>query len=412
VSIWRGVLSPADQAWLKTHQDLAQRADSLTIDGLARLVTGSQTSANVYGGDISAAEQSVAIASAVDLIASLVSELPIDVFSGKGAARREVAMPSWLEDPSGDGYGVQDWIYRLIYSYAYRGNIYGDVLSRSRQATGNGFITQMEWWHPDKVHGAMIDGEVKWTAGGTEVPAGRMYHRRAFPVPGQIEGQSPISRAATQVGISLAATRFGKGWFDSDANPTGILRNTLGQVDQEKAKGIKDRFMAALRGTREPIVMGRGWEWDTISVSPEESQFLQTMGWSEAQCARIFGPGIAEILGYETGGGMTYANVQDRDITLLKYAVGKWIRRVERVLSDMLPKPQYVILNRDALLETNTLARYQAYALALQGKPWKEVNEVREKENLEPIDDSEPEPAPADEPPAGDEPSEDPEGEQ
>lgn len=397
--------------WFRQAQP-ERRTDALTIDGLARLVTGSQTSANVYGGDISAAEQSVAISSAVDLIASLVSELPIDVFSGRGPARREVAMPSWLEDPSGGGYGVQDWIYQLIYSYAYRGNAYGDVLSRSRPASGNGFITQMEWWHPDSVHGDVIDGEVKWTAGGTEVPSGRMYHRRAFPVPGQIKGQSPISRAATQVGISLAATRFGKGWFDSDANPTGILRNTLGQVDQEKAKGIKDRFMAALRGTREPIVMGRGWEWDTISISPEESQFLQTMGWSESQCARIFGPGIAEILGYETGGGMTYANVQDRDITLLKYAVGKWIRRVERVLSDMLPKPQYVILNRDALLETNTLARYQAYALALQSKPWKEVNEVREKENLEPLAD--PEPAPPEDPPADEPPNstDDPEEEQ
>lgn len=387
--------------WFRNAK-VEQRSESLTIDGLARLISGAQSPANVNGGDISAAEQSVAIGSAVDLIASVVSELPIDIFTGKGQARTEVkAMPSWLEDPAGDGHGVQDWIYRLLYSYLYRGNVYGDILARSRQASGNGFITQLEWWHPDRINATMVDGEIQWSADGQEVTAGRMYHRRSNPVPGQIKGQSPISRSATQIGISLAATRFGKGWFDSDANPTGILRNTLGNVDQDKARGVKDRFMAALRGSREPIVMGRGWEWDTISVSPEESQFLQTMGWSEAQCARIFGPGIAEILGYETGGGMTYANVQDRDITLLKYAVGKWIRRVERVLSDMLPKPQYVILNRDALLETNTLARYQAYALALQNAPWKEVNEVREKENLEPLEDPEPEPEPepVDEPP-------------
>jgi HK97 family phage portal protein len=240
----------------------------------------------------------------------------------------------------------------------------------------------MDLWHPDQVTGTMVEGKVKWTAGGHEVPTGRMYHRRVNPVPGQIVGQSPIARNAIPVGISLAATRFGKSWFDSDANPTGILRNTLGAVDQNKARGIKERFMAALRGTREPIVMGRGWEWQTISITPEESQFLQTMGWSEAQCARLFGPGIAEILGYETGGGMTYANVQDRDIQLLKYAVGRWIRRVERVIYDFLPRPQYAIFNRDALLETNTLQRYQAYALATQNAAWKEVNEVRELENL------------------------------
>jgi HK97 family phage portal protein len=351
-----------------------------------------QSSANVNGGLIENAQQSVAISSAVDLIASIVSELPIDIYSGKGSARKELPkLPGWLEDPAGDGYGIEDWIYKLIYSWAYRGNIYGDILARQRQ-DGAGFITQMDLWHPDQVTGTMVQGKVKWTAGGQEVPTSRMYHRRVNPVPGQIVGQSPIARNAIPVGISLAATRFGKSWFDSDANPTGILRNTLGAVDRDKARGIKERFMAALRGTREPIVMGRGWEWQTISITPEESQFLQTMGWSEAQCARLFGPGIAEILGYETGGGMTYANVQDRDIQLLKYAVGRWIRRVERVIYDFLPRPQYAIFNRDALLETNTLQRYQAYALATQNAAWKEVNEVRELENLPPIVEPEPEP--------------------
>lgn len=354
------------------------------------------TAANVNGALIENAQQSVAISAAVDLIASIVSELPIDIFTGKGSARRQLPkMPSWLEDPAGDGYGIEDWIYKLVYSWAYRGNAYGDILARQR-VDGLGYITQMDLWHPDAVTGALVDGRVEWSAGGTEVPAGRMYHRRVNPVPGQILGQSPIARNAIPVGISLAATRFGKSWFDSDANPTGILRNTLGTVDADRSHTIKQRFMAALRGNREPIVMGRGWEWQSISITPEESQFLQTMGWSEAQCARLFGPGIAEILGYETGGGLTYANVQDRDIQLLKYAVGRWIRRVERVIYDMLPKPQYAIFNRDALLETNTLQRYQAYGLALQNQPWKIVNEVRELENLAPLEEPEPEPAPVD----------------
>lgn len=389
--------------WFRGAPPQPDRRDAgvSTLDGLGRMISQSLTStAHVDGSQIENAQQSVAIASAVDLIASIVSELPIDIFTGKGAARAEKPMPSWLEDPAGDGYGMQDWLYKLIYSWAYRGNAYGDVLARSRESAGQGYITQMDLQHPDRVSGRMQDGKVVWSIDGQEVTGNRMYHRRVNPVPGQIEGQSVISRNRIPVGISLAATRFGKGWFDSDANPTGILRNTLGSVDQERSKGIKQRFMAALRGNREPIVMGRGWEWQTISVTPEESQFLQTMGWSEAQCARLFGPGIAEILGYETGGGMTYANVQDRDIQLLKYAVGKWIRRAERVLYDMLPKPQYAIFNRDALLETNTMQRYQAHSLALAGAAWEQVDEVRELENLPPMPvEEEPEPAPIEDDP-------------
>jgi HK97 family phage portal protein len=371
------------------------RADSITLSQFASLVVGGQGYANVDGSRIEEAQQSVAIASAVDLVASIVSELPLDIYQGKGAQRKEKPLPSWLEDPAGDGYGIQDWLYKLIYSWCYRGNAFGDILSRSRETAGQGFITQMDLHHPDRVRGEMVEGKVQWYIDGQQVTGNRMYHRRVNPVPGQILGQSPISRNRIPVGISLAATRFGKSFFDSDANPTGILRNTLGQVDADRARTIKDRFMAALRGNREPIVMGRGWEWQSISITPEESQFLQTMGWSEAQCARLFGPGIAEILGYETGGGMTYANVQDRDITLLKYAVGRWIRRAERVLYDMLPKPQYAIFNRDALLETNTLQRYQAYALALAGEKWETVDEVRELENMPPLPEEE-KPDPAD----------------
>jgi len=387
VSIWFRSAPPATRE---------QRSDSLTLSGLGQLLAAGLTgSANVDASRIENAQQSVAVAAAVDLIASVVSELPLDIYTGKGSARRQIATPGHLEDPAGDGYGYQDWAYQALYSYLYRGNVYGDILGRSRDSVGQGYITQLLFHHPDRVSGSVVDGKVKWFIDGQDATS-RMYHRRVNPVPGQIEGQSPIRRNAVQVGISLAATRFGKGWFDADANPTGILRNTLGSTDADKSKMVKERFMAALRGTREPIVMGRGWEWQTISVTPEESQFLQTMGYSEAQSARIFGPGIAEILGYETGGGMTYANVQDRDIQLLKYAIGRWIRRFERIIYDMLPKPQYAILNRDALLETNTLQRYQAYASALGNAAWKEVNEVRELENLPALEEPEPESAPED----------------
>lgn len=382
-----------------------------TLDQIiGSLVTGQSTGANVNAAIIENAQQSVAISTAIDMIASIASELPIKYYSGQGERRREIKEPSWLEDPAGDGYGQQDWKYQLVYSWLYRGNIYGEVLGRTRE--GAGYINQMSLWHPDAVSGNMLDGRVVWTADGQEIPAGRMYHKRVNPVPGVIQGQSMISRNATQIGISLASTRFGKSWFDSDANPSGILRNTMGAVDADKARTARDRFMAALRGTREPIVMGRGWEWQTISITPEESQFLQTMGWSEAQCARLFGPGVPQLLGYETGGSLTYANIQDFDITFLKYAMDRWLKRVERVISDFLPNPQFAEISRDALLQSSTYQRYQAYALALQGAAWKEVNEVRELENLAPIvvEEPAPDPVPDDEDPAAEaEPDEDPE---
>lgn len=345
------------------------------------IIAGSGYS-NVDGSVISIAEQSVAVRSAVDLIASICSELPRDVYTGKGAKKREVAAPSYFDDLGGDGYGTQDWIYQLVYSWLYRGNTYAAALDQS----STGMLRQATLFHPDCVY-PLEDGRggFEWYANNTVVPAGMMRHWRVNPVPGVLLGLSPIRAHATTIGVNIASNRFGKSWFDSEAHPSGILRNTRKPLSPEQSATVKRRFMEALFGgqnRREPIVMGEAWEWQGIQVNPDESQFLQTLGLSASECARIFGPGVAETLGYETGGAMTYANVQDKDIQLLKYAVNKWLTRTERVLSQFLPRPQYVIINREALLQTNTLARYQAHAIALGNKPWMEYPEVREIEDL------------------------------
>src|SRR5688572_24104840 len=56
--------------------------------------------------------QSVAFRAAVDLVCSLGSELPVDVYSGTGKERKQRPKPSYLEDPAGDGHGLADWSYQ------------------------------------------------------------------------------------------------------------------------------------------------------------------------------------------------------------------------------------------------------------------------------------------------------------
>ncbi len=163
---------------------------------------------------------------------------------------------------------------------------------------------------------------------------------------------------------------------------TGVLSHD-GEADEGVLDIAKRRYMATL-GSREPITLAGKWSWESIQISNEESQFLETAGFSEAQCARIFGPGFAEILGYETGQKMTYGNVVDRRQDLLVLGLSRWFRRYERVLSLFTPRPQWVEVNRDALLEATTKARYEAHKIALDSQ-WKVVNEVRALENLEPV---------------------------
>lgn len=326
--------------------------------------------------------QSVAVGSSVDLICSLISELPIDVYSGSGNNRQSRSTPGYLLDPAGDGYGLEDWIAQLLISYLLRGNLFGDVLARSR----TGFPTQVYWFNPDCVSGwPGSDGSVQWSVYGQPVtnPAD-FWHKRVNPIPGRVLGLSPIASKAAVIGLNLVGTQFGLQWFKDGGHPGGILSNTEVELKPEQAKTAKDRFLASLRGNREPVVLGKGWKFDQVQIAPEESQFLETSKFTSAECARIFGPGMAEILGYETGGSLTYVTVEGKSVHLSVYTLNKWMRRVERILTSMLPAPQYAKLNRDALLETTTLDRFGAHQIALQNR-WTTVNEVRAIEDQSPV---------------------------
>jgi HK97 family phage portal protein len=341
-----------------------------------------------YGG-IARAEgsmQSVAIWAAVSLVASLAAELPIDVFSGQGDGKKKVSTPGYLLDIAGDGYGTPDWVYQSVVSYLLRGNVFGKVVARDSRG---GFPTQVPLYHPDDVYGWRDPntGMPKWRAQGMDIPAADMWHRRAYSVPGYLLGLSPIGYHAMTIGLGFEAQRFGVDFFRDGANPTGLLTNSETDLKKEQAQTAKDRFVAALNGTREPVVLGKGWSWQQISIAPEESQFLETQRYSSSECARIFGPGMPEILGYPTGDPLTYATVEGRSLHLLTYALDPWFTRLEYNLSSLLPRPQYVKLNRAALLRADLLTRYRAHNMAIAGH-WKAPSEVRDDEDMPPMTDT------------------------
>lgn len=337
--------------------------------------------ATVNPADGLTAMQSVAVFSTADLIASMVSELPAEVLSGQ----RKRSTPGNIDDPGGDGRGREDWVYRLVMSELIRGNAYGFETSWDVRS-GKGLTVDL--LSPTDVRAEVLGPELHWYHKGARIEGEKLSefrHWRANAQPGYVLGLSVVEQHAVSIGVSLRSAQFGDQWFRDGAHPSSALVNKapLSTLDAEVAKR---RLKDATSGTRDPLVLGEGWDFKQLQLSPNESQFLETQKYSEAQCARMFGPGFAEIMGYESGGSMTYANVSDRDLQLLKYSLNKWIRRVERILTSLLPPtPQRVQLNREGLLEATTLQRYQAHNLALTGG-WMLPSEVRAIEDLPPID--------------------------
>lgn len=344
----------------------------------------SQASGTGYARvDLSRAEsslQKVAVWACVSLVRTIAEILPIQCFIGQGPDQREVDLPRYLQDLSGDGFGLPDWCSQVVYSGMLRGNAVGIVADRAV----NGGPTQVVLQHPDAVSVRRDEnGKAEWRILGKLVPTGDVWHHRINPVPGEIPGLSPIAVHALTVGLGIAATRFGAQWFEDGAHPSGMLTYDK-DLTKDKANTAKQRFLQALRGNREPLVLGNGWKFEAIQISPNESQFLETNNYTGAECCRIFGPAFAEVFGYETGGTLTYANIEQRSLDLLTYAADPWLVRLERVLSALCSSQRYVKFNRKALVKSDLITRYQAHQIAIQNQ-FETPNEVRALEDMPPL---------------------------
>jgi HK97 family phage portal protein len=334
--------------------------------------------------DTESSLQKIAVWACVNLVATIAECMPLDAFTGTGEDRKPVAMPSWLEDLDGGGFGLGDWLYQFVFSEMLRGNAYGIILDRDpRQGTPTQIVLQ----HPDEVkpyrpYGP--GGAVEWKIKGQSIDADKIWHRRVHPVPGRLLGLSPIQMQAMTIGLGIEALRFGTQWFRDGAHPSGMLVNSEAELNKTQADTAKSRFLGAIRGTREPVVLGKGWDFKAIQIAPEESQFLETNRFTGAECCRIFGPGFAEVFGYADKGSLTYTNIEQRSLDLLTYAADPWLVRIERALSALLPRPRYVKFNRSALVRTDLLTRYQAHEIALRNR-WKVINEVRDDEDMQPV---------------------------
>lgn len=317
----------------------------------------------------------------VRLRADIVSTLPITTFRTDGNGRRiEFPNPPVIVNPGGSTLDRHEWLYASQVSLDLRGNAFGRILARD----GFGFPKVVELLHPDMVS-VNLDrqtGRLVYRVAGAIVAGEDIWHERANSFPGAPLGLSVIEYAARTIGVALAAEKFGADWFGDGAHPSSVL-TTDQRVDESQAKTIKNRFMSAMRGNREPLVLGNGVKYEAIQVSPDESQFLETMGYSTQQVCRFFGV-PPELVGGESGSSMTYSNVEQRSIDFLTYGIGPTLVRREAALSRMLPAGQSAIFDVNALLRTDLETRYKASAIGIAAK-FLDPDEVRHDEGRLPL---------------------------
>lgn len=324
-----------------------------------------------------------ATSACMDVLASSVAALPLDVVRYQGLTRLPVSpTPAVVSSPS--GLVERDvWLYQAMDSMLTDGNVFGLIAKLDR----SGWPTQIELLDPAKVsERKVVDGVRQATVDGDPAqvyPYGDLLH-----IPGKLVragspfGQSPVKRAAKTISAALAARRFGQQFFDAGGHPTAVLRSDQ-DITPEQAKDAK---AALLRATerREPAALGSGWTLDTISVDPSDSQFIELMRFAIEEACRFFRVPPSMVYAATSGQNVTYANVSQADLHYLKHSLDGYLVRIETAYTGLLPRPQVVKFNRSALLRADAENRHKVYDIRLRNKSMT-VDELRALEDEPPF---------------------------
>lgn len=126
--------------------------------------------------------------------------------------------------------------------------------------------------------------EIKWPVHPTKLTS-KIMHLKAFNPLNDWYGLSALEAAM----LTLDQNNFGQSWnlalFQNSATPSGVLQikatdsNPRGTLTNEQYERLKDEFEDAYQGAKNaqrPLLLEGGLNWQTISLSPREMDFLKS----------------------------------------------------------------------------------------------------------------------------------------
>lgn len=341
-----------------------------------------------YDGIVSAgiseatAMRQLTVYACVRLLADSIAGLPQDEYRKQGSIRIPLEPSPVIASPDPE-LTVFEYQHQVVTSMALRGNSYELVTGRDK----------FEWpigrtpVHPDTV---MIDRDRRtsrlvYKVGGVEVPKADVIHIKRLSLAGSVEGLSPIRQAAETIGLSLYAERYGARWFADSANPSSALETDQTLTD-EQTKQVMGNWLATHGGRRHPALLSGGLKYRPISITPEESQFLETRAFQRGEIAMMFGvpPHMIGDTEKTTSWG---TGIEQQSLGFVKFTLMPWLLCIEAAYSRaLLPRGRYMRFNLDGMLRADIATRYNAYTLGRNGG-WLNSDEIRASEDLPPIPD-------------------------
>lgn len=327
---------------------------------------------------------------AVQTIAEAIGQLPVHVYKRQpdGSKERSDDHPAQplLHD------NVTDWL---------SANEFRELVTRDALLHGNGFAYILrEDGKPVELHRldpASVKVEVDdatqepiyvYSADGqnTEYAFEDILHIRAPSLDG-VTGLSPIHAAREAIALALVMERHSGTLFKNGGRPSGVITmpGDLGdQPAEDFLKSWADTYGGD--GNGGVAILESGADYKTITMTSVDAQFVQLREFTISEISRVFRVPPIFLSDY---GRATWSNNQAQGSQLLTFCLMPWIKRWEgeirlKLFGEDEREDFFAEFLVDDLLRADISERFEAYSKAI-ASCWMTPNEVRRKENMQPI---------------------------
>jgi HK97 family phage portal protein len=233
-----------------------------------------------------------AVWACVTLIADAISSLPPEaVIEPPDAGPIKTApLPTWIKRPHPELRRNEVW-NQLAISMLLWGNGYALIVRRP----SDGVPIGLRPLDPVRV-------ECEWDAnrpgyrryrvdGGPWITSQEVFHVMGPSLPGEPSGMSVIRHAREAIGLGLTLEEFGARYFAQGSMAKVVIKVPNKQLGTDQAREIVNLYERFHRGPgnwHRPAVLSGGGEIQSISIPPEDAQFLESREFQAVDITRWF----------------------------------------------------------------------------------------------------------------------------
>lgn len=351
------------------------------------------------------AMQVSAVWGSVRIIADGISTLPADTFqriqqkapSGSSVTIRKPYRPKprWLEEPNiGLRLSRLDILVQTLISLLLRGNAYW---ATTRDGLGN--VVAITVLDPNAITPEVSEGRatdaaprgfVQYRVGMKLYGPMEVLHLKGMTMPGELKGLDPISVHRDAIGTALSATKYGAGFFARGGLPSAVIEvpNSLSEPGIKQLRRAWDAIHGGVGNANKVGVLTEGASLKAISLTPEQTQFLETKRFSVADIARIFGV-PPHLLADASGSTSWGSGLAEQNVAFVQHTLRPWVERIEwaftwLLVSEGSASTAFVKLNVEGLQRGSYLQRLEAYKVAEEIGLYT-LDEMRAMEDLPPL---------------------------